>query len=124
MLDKHNEINDRRLSNHIVSLYVYEEKDKDEEEDQKNEFIDFSFGPKVNNENKIIIDEIDNDSLNKKRSIKKEVLAAYISEARKFNPKIWDNVVEEIINQYTIMRQNSGKNTISATPRQLESIIR
>jgi len=54
-----------------VSLYVYEEKDKDEEEDQKNEYIDFSFGPKVNNENKIIIDEIDNDSLNKKSSIKK-----------------------------------------------------
>ena len=76
MLDKHNEINDRRLSNHIVSLYVYEEKekDKDEEEDQKNEFIDFSFWPKVNNENKIIIDEIDNDSLNKKSSIKKKYL--------------------------------------------------
>ena len=33
-------------------------------------------------------------------------------------------MVEEIINQYAIMRQNSGKNIISATPRQLESIIR
>jgi len=124
MLDKHNEIKDRRLANHIVSLYAYEEKDKDEKEDQKNEFIGFSFGPKVNNENKIIIDEIDNDSLNKKSSIKKEVLAADISEARKLNPKIGDNVVEEIINQYAIMRQNIGKNTISVTPRQLESIIR
>ena len=45
----------------------------------------------------VIIDEIDNDSLSKKCSIKKEVLAAYISEARKFNPKIGDNVVEEIL---------------------------
>ena len=55
-----------------------------------------------------------------KISIRKEVLTAYISEARKINPKISDNVVNELINYYLKMRENGGKNTISATPHQLE----
>ena len=72
-------------------------------------------------ENKMDIDEINPPE---KISIKKEVLTAYISEARKLNPKISDNVVNELINHYLKMRENGGKNTISATPRQLESLIR
>lgn len=64
------------------------------------------------------------DNKPEKISVKKEVLTAYISEARKLNPKISDNVVNELINHYLKMRENGGKNTISATPRQLESLIR
>ena len=98
MLDKHNEIYDRRLANHIVSLY----------DDNSN-----------NNRNN------ENEDGNEVIMINKEVLTAYISEARKFNPKISDAIVNELIKHYVEMRQmSSGKNTISATPRQLESLIR
>ena len=69
-------------------------------------------------------EEKPNNNQPEKISIKKEVLTAYISEARKLNPKISDNVVNELINHYLKMRENGGKNTISATPRQLESLIR
>ena len=75
-------------------------------------------------ENKMDIDEEKSNNQPEKISIKKEVLTAYISEARKLNPKISDNVVNELINHYLKMRENGGKNTISATPRQLESLIR
>ena len=99
MLDKHNEIYDRRLANHIVSLYD-----------------DNSNSNRNNNDN-----EDSNDVI----MVNKEVLTAYISEARKFNPKISDAIVNELIKHYVEMRQmSSGKNTISATPRQLESLIR
>jgi DNA replication licensing factor MCM4 len=99
MLDKHNEIYDRRLANHIVSLY----------DDNSNS----------NNNNN------DNEDNNELIMVNKEVLTAYISEARKFNPKISDAIVNELIKHYVEMRQmSSGKNTISATPRQLESLIR
>ena len=74
------------------------------------------------NDNKMDID-ID-EKKPEKISVKKEVLTAYISEARKLNPKISNNVVDELINHYLKMRENGGKNTISATPRQLESLIR
>ena len=152
MLDKHNEIDDRRLANHIVSLYGYEENDEDEkdednDEDEKDkekdkkskkkskkrtkkkeddENVNMSTGNmNLNNtnddNNKMDIDEINQPE---KISVKKEVLTAYISEARKLNPKLSDNVVNELINHYLKMRENGGKNTISATPRQLESLIR
>jgi DNA replication licensing factor MCM4 len=98
MLDKHNEIYDRRLANHIVSLY----------DDNSN-----------NNRNN------ENEDGNEVIMMNKEVLTAYISEARKFNPRISDAIVNELIKHYVEMRQmSSGKNTISATPRQLESLIR
>jgi DNA replication licensing factor MCM4 len=147
MLDKHNEIDDRRLANHIVSLYAYEddeemEKEEDNDEDEKekekekekktkkkskkrskkkdeDDNINMSTGNI--DDNKMDIDEVVPPE---KISVKKEVLTAYISEARKLNPKISDNVVDELINQYLNMRENGGKNTISATPRQLESLIR
>jgi DNA replication licensing factor MCM4 len=144
MLDKHNEIDDRRLANHIVSLYAFEEDeemekedDNDEEEKSKEKEKEKKSKKKskkrsakkkededtinMAEENKMDIDEINPPE---KISIKKEVLTAYISEARKLNPKISDNVVNELINHYLKMRENGGKNTISATPRQLESLIR
>ena len=142
MLDKHNEIDDRRLANHIVSLYAFEEdeemeKEDDNEEEEKSKEKEKKSKKKskkrsakkkedddtlnMAEENKMDIDEVNQPE---KISIKKEVLTAYISEARKLNPKISDNVVNELINHYLKMRENGGKNTISATPRQLESLIR
>ena len=148
MLDKHNEIDDRRLANHIVSLYGFEEdeemeKEEEIDEDSKEkekkskkkskkrsnkkkddeENINMTSSNNLD-ENKMDIDEEKSNNQPEKISIKKEVLTAYISEARKLNPKISDNVVNELINHYLKMRENGGKNTISATPRQLESLIR
>lgn len=94
MLDKQNEASDRRLANHIVSLYGKE-------------------------------DEMFEDMLSKPTYISREVLTAYISMARKENPVITDTIIKEIIKHYMDMRSiGNGRNTITATPRQLESIIR
>ena len=137
MLDKHNEIDDRRLANHIVSLYGFEEdetnieKEEDKKEEEKK--VKSTKKSKKSKKNKKEIDDISSIEDNKmdidenkleKFSVKKEVLTAYISEARKLNPKISNEVVSELINHYLKMRENGGKNTISATPRQLESLIR
>ena len=60
-----------------------------------------------------------------KTLLSKELLTFYISEARKHIPKIGDDVVNKLIKIYTEMRQSTtGKNRITATPRQLESVIR
>ena len=137
MLDKHNEIDDRRLANHIVSLYGYEENNEKEDNNDEKE-KEKKFKTKKNNKkkkNKKDEDEANTSNIDdtkmaieenksEKISIKKEVLTAYISEARKINPKISDYVVNELINNYLKMRESGGKNTISATPRQLESLIR
>jgi DNA replication licensing factor MCM4 len=64
MLDKHNDAYDRRLANHIVSLYGRFEED---------------------------------DVVSKEKVISKELLTAYITEARKFEPKIHDDIEETII---------------------------
>jgi DNA replication licensing factor MCM4 len=91
MLDRHNEAYDRRLANHIISLYG-----------------------KIEEEREV-----------QKKFIPKEVLTAYISKARKYNPKLTDSVMEDLCNLYLEMRKlGNTKNTISATPRQLESLIR
>ena len=141
MLDKHNEIDDRRLANHIVSLYGYEEEeekmDKEEENDdeEKEKKSKNKKSTKKNKKIKKEEEEVNSSNMDENKmdiednkpekiSIKKEVLTAYISEARKINPKISDSVVNELINHYLKMRESGGKNTISATPRQLESLIR
>ncbi len=91
MLDRHNEAYDRRLANHIVSLYGRFEDDQEVQ----------------------------------KKYIPKEVLAAYISFAKKVQPRLNQDVIKMLIESYTKMRsQGSSRKTISATPRQLESIIR
>jgi DNA replication licensing factor MCM4 len=58
--------------------------------------------------------------------ITREFFASYISYARRFvQPKIPDYVVQELITQYVAMRNmGNSKKTITATPRQLESMIR
>ena len=140
MLDKHNEIYDRRLANHIVSLYGYEDEEESNEKEDDNDENDKEKKSKTKKNNKKKKNKKDEDEANtsniddtkmdmeenkpEKISVKKEVLTAYISEARKINPKISENVVNELINNYLKMRESGGKNTISATPRQLESLIR
>lgn len=53
-------------------------------------------------------------------------MASYISYARLHcTPSIPDSSVRELISAYTSMRQlGNSRNTITATPRQLESMIR
>jgi DNA replication licensing factor MCM4 len=56
----------------------------------------------------------------------KDFLAKYISYARMHcNPKIPDENVNVLVKCYTDMRSmGNNKKTITATPRQLESLIR
>jgi DNA replication licensing factor MCM4 len=63
MLDRHNEAYDRRLANHIISLYG---KEDEEFKETQNKFVP------------------------------KEVLTAYISKARKHNPKLHDSIINEL----------------------------
>jgi len=91
MLDRHNDAYDRRLANHIVSLYGRFEDIKEEHN----------------------------------KTLPKEILAAYISQARKIDPIIQEDALKLLVSSYVSMRgSGSSKKTISATPRQLESIIR
>lgn len=119
MLDKHNEVNDRRLANHIVSMYGnYEVKSSFHND---NEDLDLDTKEDKNqttkNKSKYIKEGVP--------YIRKEVLTYYISQAKKLKPKLTDEIVNTLIRHYVEMRKlSSGKNTISATPRQLESIIR
>lgn len=98
LLDRQHETTDRRLANHIVGLYSSMYKGVDEAELHKL----------------------------KSNIIDRELLARYISYARKYiNPIIPDYVQMDFISAYTDMRKmgNSTK-TVTATPRQLESMIR
>lgn len=93
MLDKSNEAMDRKLAEHILSLYTKE-----------------------------YTMEIEQT----KPRIGRELLAKYISFARrKANPVIPAECVEGLVNAYVEMRRmGSSRNIITATPRQLESLIR
>lgn len=67
MLDKHNDAYDRRLANHIVSLYG----------------------------------RFEEEVLSKQNNtVPKELLTAYITEARKHDPKLHESVVQDIIKVY------------------------
>jgi DNA replication licensing factor MCM4 len=102
ILDRQNDAHDRRLANHIVSLYS-----------------------RLNNE----ADFLDNDGtsdnpvlrteLIKTGGVTREFFAQYISYARRFcQPKIPDYVVSELVQQYCNMRNmGNTKKTITATPR-------
>jgi len=100
ILDKQSEPIDRRLANHIVSLY--------------------SVPPENMNAN------LQQTNLIKSNNIDREFFASYISYARRFiKPTIPDYIVNEFVSEYTKMRSmGNNKKTITATPRQLESMIR
>lgn len=94
MLDRSNESNDQKLAQHILSMYT---KDEDLDIEQDN-------SPKIG----------------------RELLAKYISFARKkANPLISPDCVDYLVDSYVEMRRmGSSRNVITATPRQLESLIR
>lgn len=65
-------------------------------------------------------------TLLKTGGVTRDFFASYISYARRFvQPKIPDYVVGDIVQHYLAMRNlGNSKKTITATPRQLESLIR
>jgi DNA replication licensing factor MCM4 len=93
ILDKPDPISDRRLAQHLVSMYF--------PEGQRS-----GAGP----------------------TFPRAQLTDYIAFARKYcNPVISDEALNELVSGYVDMRQlgaMGGKKTITATPRQLESLIR
>jgi len=103
VLDKQSEAQDRRLANHIVSLYSLPS-----EADIAN----------IRSQDATVL-----IATNKRP---KEFLARYISYARKHClPTITDMAVKTLVNEYSNMRSlGNSKKTITATPRQLESMIR
>jgi len=58
--------------------------------------------------------------------VPRDFLAKYISYARKHaQPKLTDLAADTLIKEYTAMRNmGNAKRTITATPRQLESMVR
>ena len=56
----------------------------------------------------------------------RETLARYISYARRrFQPELTEEASRELIKAYVDMRQlGKGSKSVTATPRQLESLIR
>ena len=109
ILDKESETMDRRLANHIVSLYSTPKFAEGEEQEAE-----------AYNENEAAPDLI------KSKVVSRSFLAKYISYARKqVNPTIPDEVSKVFVNEYQKMRSMGiNKKTITATPRQLESLIR
>jgi DNA replication licensing factor MCM4 len=107
VLDRQNDAHDRRLANHIVSLYSAKQIDENP-----------LGGPGE--------DGLLRTNLVKTGGISREFFASYISYSRRFcHPKIPDYVVDELVAQYVLMRNmGNSKKTITATPRQLESMIR
>jgi DNA replication licensing factor MCM4 len=106
ILDKQSESHDRRLANHIVSLYSKPKDSLMQAVQQKS--------------------ETQTTEMYRSNSITREFFANYISYARKYcNPIIPDFVVDDLVREYTKMRNmGNSKKTITATPRQLESMIR
>jgi len=102
ILDKQSESSDRRLANHIVSLY--------------------------SNTSGIALpdEEIQRTELLRTNHIDRQFFAQYISYARQhIQPEISQEIQLDLVSEYVRMRSlgNTTK-TITATPRQLESMIR
>lgn len=103
MLDKQSEVADRRLANHIVGLYGAKK------EDEPMGSGTLSGGRRAEEE-----------------KLDRTLLTKYISYARKhINPAISELASELLVEAYLKMRNmGSAFKTITATPRQLESLIR
>lgn len=91
VLDRSSKVTDRRLANHIVSLFGEEERGAENKDE-----------------------------------ITREFMTKYISYARKeINPEITEEAANLLSDEYLKMRNiGSAFKTITATPRQLESLIR
>lgn len=109
VLDKQSESSDRRLANHIVSLYS--EMPSDEANKQKN---------------RAPVQNLQCNQMISTSAIDREFFASYISYARKnCKPVISDIVQNDFVQEYVKMRSlGNNSKTITATPRQLESMIR
>lgn len=106
ILDKQTEASDRRLANHIVSLYSTP--------------ADETMAAEAND------DKVQATNLIQTNKTSRDFLAKYISYARRFvQPVIPDDMVEVLVQEYQKMRSmGNSQKTITATPRQLESLIR
>ena len=106
ILDKESETMDRRLANHIVSLYSLPET-------EKGEALDYDANEPTN-------------ELIKTNTVTRSFLAKYISYARRtISPTISNAMKKTFVAEYSKMRSMGvNKKTITATPRQLESLIR
>lgn len=107
VLDRNNENSDRRLANHIVSLYSDLKEGTGPAGGDRN--------PNVQKTELLLTNKID-----------RETFAQYISYARKnCRPEIPEYVQNDLVQEYCKMRsRGNSKKTITATPRQLESMIR
>lgn len=105
VLDKQNEASDRRLANHIVSLYS---------------------NLAVGQESLVKGNDVQATELLRSNKIDREFFAQYISYARQnYKPKITETVQSDLVQEYVNMRSlGNSRKTITATPRQLESMIR
>lgn len=99
LLDKPSEMMDRKLAKHLISMYYSE--DERQREPESNE----RGSP----------DRLD-----------LETLSAYISYARKnIHPQISNEAAKDLVSGYTsLRRRGQNKKVVTATPRQLESLIR
>lgn len=99
ILDKPNPENDRKLAKHLVALY-YDDEDANEANDE---------------------------NLQQLPPVDQKFLRDYIAYARSnICPEISDPAEEVLVRNYVEMRSLGGRSmkTITATPRQLESLIR
>jgi len=106
ILDKQSEAHDRRLANHIVSLFSRPEGEV--------------AAPEGDHEQRTTL------IATKDHGVTKAFLANYISYARKnVHPTIPEHLVKILVNEYKNMRSmGNSRKTITATPRQLDSMIR
>lgn len=112
VLDRQSDAHDRRLANHIVSLYskLASSSSGDDNVDAKN----LLNADESKDENEVL-----KTDLIKTGGITREFFASYISYARRFcQPKIPDYIVSDLVQQYLNMRNmGNSKKTITATPR-------
>lgn len=88
LIDKSDELNDKNVAEHIVSMYLG--------------------GPTETIHESIPVD----------------VLKAYIKEAKRIYPKLTEESIEALKDAYVELRQLDDGNSITATTRQLESLVR
>lgn len=111
ILDKPNEQSDRKLAQHLVSLY-YDDSSHSDDSNSANG------GKSSSSNNNIPLSE---------QPVDQKFLRDYILYARNnMCPEISDEAETELVTNYVNMRSLGGRSmkTITATPRQLESLIR
>lgn len=96
LIDKHDDIEDRRVANHILSLYS-----------------------SANDDNKENESNIDTANI-----VNIELLKTYIKEARQIKPILRADSCRALREAYVELRQLDNGKSVTATTRQLESLIR